>query len=250
MTWTFTHSWKPTWAKSSLLFSKAWLIFFPLTYLILIRLHISGFWLWLKAEIPNTTREDWVFFTFFPWPFQKLEVLKRVRVFPTIQFSVPWPKIGIWSSFLWKMRLRNPCTARTLHPLRPAQPPWRWQVTLRCSGAALCRQPLGALSALICPAFSDTRPCSASSTALLLSLIAAQSMGRLFRSAAQMLRLRWSLRQRVVLENRQNSFISVTKFLLTGEEAKLDQAGGCQGAWPSHRGMHYKPGFAGSSACK
>lgn len=38
----------------------------------------------------------------------------------------------------------------------------------------------------------------------------------------------------------------MSKFLLTGEEAKLDQAGGCQGAWPSHRGMHYKPGFAGS----
>lgn len=101
----------------------------PLTYLILIRLYISGFWLWLKAEIPNTTREDWGFFTFFPWPFQKLEVLKCISVSPIIQFSVPAPKIGVWSSFLWKLRLRHPDTACTLLPLQPAQPPWRWQVT-------------------------------------------------------------------------------------------------------------------------
>lgn len=132
------------------------------------------------------------FFTFFSWPSQKLEVLKRVRVFPTTQFSVPPAKIGVWSSFLRKLRLTQ------THLLGRAQPPWTWQATLR---SALFRQPLGALSARICPAFSDTRPHSVSSTALLLLLIAAQSMGRLFRSTAQMLRLRWSLRQRAEREN-------------------------------------------------
>lgn len=115
-------------------------IFF-LTYLILIRLHISGCWLWLKAEMPKYHKRRLflfllllLFFYFFPDPPRSWKFW-NAWVFPITLSSHFLPaKVGVWNCILWRWRFTKTQWARCIFCDLPS---YDVQATHGCSRAAL-----------------------------------------------------------------------------------------------------------------